>query len=652
MNTTIKRLPEKILNFFISMKGRMMKCKLRMILINLMWLVLIQSSVMGGMWCVRPAGGSYGKEDGSSYQDAWDGLQNVVWGPGGVEAGDTLYVCGLHLRTRTGGSAWEIFRPGVSGTGEDSRIIIRGDYPGDQGIIWGAGIMAHEPWVDEGDNTWSITDVGTPNSMWYFEDITADSWKVLDKVDSLEECKATPGSYYSPDYTIGSRFYVHASDSGNPTGRIAANRLGYHMTQNDIHYITWLNIKFYAIYRWVEYGTPNGFVTHMRWENCTIWYGEFIHFLFRNHNHHNEFINCDVGWAKNGIGFAEYPIGSGSTGDGSEPHDFIIRGCKIHHIGIPYGTSDSHAVAGQGSRNIIIENNEMYLTGTGVTFYCYNTSQAIKNITIRYNWIHDTHSDWGANSRGIELNTGPGQAPGTSAVVYGNIVGPNVSSVGYRYLWIELGEFYNNVAYDCGTSFYIHHHLYPVNAILRNNISLNPKDYHIRFSNNDTSDVTSLNSDYNIFYPVTKDNFFMYVPEARRTDINFSEWQALSIPGYTFDTHSIAANPLFVDLGGSNFHLRPDSPAVDAGVDVGLSEDFDGNPVPYGSAPDIGAYEYGSAFLKYDVNGDGYVNIQDVQACVNHISGTQDWGSKADVDGDGKVNENDAKEIINIILSK
>jgi len=63
-----------------------------------------------------------------------------------------------------------------------------------------------------------------------------------------------------------------------------------------------------------------------------------------------------------------------------------------------------------------------------------------------------------------------------------------------------------------------------------------------------------------------------------------------------------------------------------------------------------GCYEYGSEPLKGDLNRDGKVNIQDVQCCVNHILGKQDWGSKADVNGDGKVDEGDVQEIINIIL--
>ena len=39
-----------------------------------------------------------------------------------------------------------------------------------------------------------------------------------------------------------------------------------------------------------------------------------------------------------------------------------------------------------------------------------------------------------------------------------------------------------------------------------------------------------------------------------------------------------------------NFHLQFGSPAIDSGIDVGLTTDYDGNPVSI--PPDIGAYEY------------------------------------------------------------
>ena len=56
--------------------------------------------------------------------------------------------------------------------------------------------------------------------------------------------------------------------------------------------------------------------------------------------------------------------------------------------------------------------------------------------------------------------------------------------------------------------------------------------------------------------------------------------------------------------------------------------------------------------LSGDLNNDGTIDIQDVQCCIDHILGTQDWGSDADVNVDGKVDEGDVEEIINIILKE
>jgi hypothetical protein len=53
----------------------------------------------------------------------------------------------------------------------------------------------------------------------------------------------------------------------------------------------------------------------------------------------------------------------------------------------------------------------------------------------------------------------------------------------------------------------------------------------------------------------------------------------------------IIADPMFVDFQNRDLRLREGSPAIDAGIDLGHAIDFDGNPVPAGFAPDIGAYE-------------------------------------------------------------
>jgi predicted outer membrane repeat protein len=76
----------------------------------------------------------------------------------------------------------------------------------------------------------------------------------------------------------------------------------------------------------------------------------------------------------------------------------------------------------------------------------------------------------------------------------------------------------------------------------------------------------SVREDYNLFFGNTNDSV-----------------GAISTGG-----HSVSNDPAFVNPAGDNYHLALNSPAIDAGVDAGVTADFDGDPRPLGAGFDIG----------------------------------------------------------------
>ncbi|MCK5617149.1 hypothetical protein KAR91_85590, partial [Candidatus Pacearchaeota archaeon] len=115
------------------------------------------------IWYVRPMGGSYGSEDGTSYDDAWDGFSNIDWTASGVQPGDTLYIAGTHT---------EVFTVGGSGS-IGNQILIRGDFGGDAGIIDAQTIRASGLTNTLHDNVTidTLTCQNATTSCMYFEGV-------------------------------------------------------------------------------------------------------------------------------------------------------------------------------------------------------------------------------------------------------------------------------------------------------------------------------------------------------------------------------------------------------------------------------------------------------------------------------------------------
>src|SRR5690242_9150917 len=91
-------------------------------------------------WYVRPDASHSGIRNGTSFDNAWGGWAEIIWGASGVKAGDILYVCGAHAYTAS-------IAVGTHGaTSDSSRIVIRGDYASSPGTI----AFSVSGWLDAG----------------------------------------------------------------------------------------------------------------------------------------------------------------------------------------------------------------------------------------------------------------------------------------------------------------------------------------------------------------------------------------------------------------------------------------------------------------------------------------------------------------------
>ncbi len=115
--------------------------------------------------------------------------------------------------------------------------------------------------------------------------------------------------------------------------------------------------------------------------------------------------------------------------------------------------------------------------------------------------------------------------------------------------------------------------------------------------NNTTSTYEMFTEPVGVNAPsVLSNNIFYLVPDGGRTTkvatINGTLYTSSQLAAFNAATGgaNLFSNPLFVSA--SDFHLQPTSPAINAGVDVGLVLDYEGRMVPIGPLPDIGAYEY------------------------------------------------------------
>lgn len=609
------------------------------ILLSILCMWLSPSLIWGADWYVQPYTWpvKYGTADGTSYDTAWNGFASIVWGPGGVTVGDTLWVCGVHDASYPAGK----LTVGDSGA-PAQHITIRGDCRTknagySDGVIWlvrnkyPAGYAWTGP---DAYGVYSAVQYGQSNDIPAIEDQTT----VLKNMRKIPDSTWPAGSYYHAPPV----FYYKPSNGAANEHLVYSSVYDYSLSIFDHDYIdvkniTWkmggaaavavaganhvtldsLDIQF------ARYGVqvPNNGSTYLATHNCSL-------------------TNSTIHDAGAGIYFST----DASVTDVST--NWTISGNTIYNINrADIWDADRHAIGVQGARNFTVAGNVIHDIGgpnpqsdkAAIDFYNRTFNMYLENNVVTRNLIYN------ALYGGIVLESNNACDPEKmkNNVMLHNVV-MNGGSSGYGIAWKSFQaadgspsvKIYNNTVYNCSNSYTEFEYATPGDQYLtsydfRNNLSMFPISRHFRYypyvAGQNNGNWSAITQDNNLYYP--DGNYFTWNSISALMDFNYFK----SLSGK--DLHSHISDPGVISF--SDFHLLSDSFAIDTGTYTGSTTDYSGNPI-YGT-PDIGAYEYQPPYTmgidKIDISagariyGDGkFRNSDETSSDLADISITPEAG--------------------------
>jgi hypothetical protein len=262
----------------------------------------------------------------------------------------------------------------------------------------------------------------------------------------------------------------------------------------------------------------------------------------------------------------------------------------------------------------------------GGAFELYSSNQSMDNNVFHHNWA--------ANNEGfLEVGSQGGQSVANNTFSY------NVSYKNEKFASIHLGT----TGFGTQTT----------NMRIENNTIVEPDNSNKQlFWIWSPATPSTMSFTNNIVYSAVKGGASNQIGFTHSHNLFYMSGGASL--GLSPDTTDITgSDPKFVNLGGEDFHLQAGSPAINKGVNLGYTKDYEDHAVPIGAAPDIGAYEYGQTVPDAtstptttptpivkpgDANGDSKVDEWDFSVWLAHFSQTVTGGAVAgDFNSNGKV---------------
>jgi hypothetical protein len=281
--------------------------------------------------------------------------------------------------------------------------------------------------------------------------------------------------------------------------------------------------------------------------------------------------DCEVLQCKAGSGY--WAINCGGC------NDSVIEGNYVHHNQMNRGIS----VRGSGSRpakNVVIRNNVVQRGGgTGITFYYVRDSRIIGNQVIGNHGNHANGITCYLHSSNVLISQNR-VLDGNMAVTVQQSSDVTISN---NLLSGRDGQSRILVLYGRGERINVFNNTV-LNSTNGGGISV-PKDARLYAIKNNIADGILHGRDVEHLAGVVLENNL------------YTSLSWVQTPE-TLGSNAIVEKDLskvFLAPDRGDYHLRPDSPARDAGTFVECTQDLDGVERPQGDAFDIGAYEYADA---------------------------------------------------------